>query len=122
MVKGDVLAQNSRRSAALAGRAWRLAYTSRKKIDGLQALLETEAKEKRGALDRLDGAVKENKSLKASMGKQAEMLTHLCELESFLQRSKETISDLQASNREKEVAIKELKGAKSATQEEKLGI
>lgn len=122
VVKGDVLAQNSRRSAALAGRAWRLAYTSRKKIDGLQALLETEAKEKRGALDRLDGAVKENKSLKASMGKQAEMLTHLCELESFLQRSKETISDLQASNREKEVAIKELKGAKSATQEEKLGI
>ena len=45
--EGRCTAQNSRRSAALAGRAWRL-RTPAGRRSRLQALLETEAKEKRG--------------------------------------------------------------------------
>ena len=112
-VRRDFSAETAKRSSFFAGRIWHLTWTSAKKESQLESLAKSAMQEKQTALERLKGAVLENNSLKASIGKQSEMLAHLYELEEFLQRSKETIQDLQNSVEEKEKAIQELRASKT---------
>ncbi|QDZ19606.1 hypothetical protein HOP50_03g21240 [Chloropicon primus] len=118
-VKSGLMAKQASKSSALAGRLWRLTFASTKKIDEMESLLNSALKEKSETLGRLGLVEEENSLLKTSIGKQSEMLSHLHELENFLQRSKETIRGLQVSNEEKEAMVERLSDSNRVIQDEK---
>ena len=119
-VKDELLVRQSHRSALHAGRLWKVVCKSKKKLNEIEASLQSESALKRLAEANLDTMTEENSRLKCSLEKQSEMLAHLYELESFLVRSKETIQNLQNSDKQKGGLIEELRLSNTRIEKEKL--